>query len=224
MPETCTLILGNELLGKTNASYGVANVRRFKQAAHTLDAIDDALFQAACELPLHWDPVEKMVGPADVFTGYLLLDVLVGNTDRHHENWGIMEASEATARRHLAPTFDHASSLGCHLLDEERVRRLRAKDAGYSVEAYAEKARSALYLNEIAPRSLKTIEAFQHAMLKWPKAARVWLERLSGLRNEQIDTILDRIPSHRISRESSEFAGRLLLHNRNRLMSLKNSL
>lgn len=66
------------------------------------------------------------------------LDALIGNTDRHQENWGVIEAG----RRRLSPTFDHASSLGFLLDDSARVERLTTADRDRDVSAYAERARS----------------------------------------------------------------------------------
>ena len=219
VPSTCTLIHGNELLGETNSSYGIKNVSRYRQTAHTLEAVEDALVKTACELPLHWDPIGKLSVPIEVFTGYLLLDAWIGNTDRHHENWAIIENPEASARRHLAPTFDHASSLGCHLRDEDRRNRLGTTDAGFTVEAYADRARSALYRNDSSPRPMKTMETFELAAEMWPKAARVWLDRLSAVREGQMGIVLEYVPSSRISQAAADFARRLLLHNRGRLMA-----
>lgn len=41
-----------------------------------------------------------------------MLDALVANLDRHHENWGIVVDPSGLLPTELAPTFDHASSLG----------------------------------------------------------------------------------------------------------------
>ena len=52
---------------------------------------------------------------------YLLLDAVIGNVDRHHENWGILGKDvDGSVKGRLAPTFDHASSLGRELLDTGR--------------------------------------------------------------------------------------------------------
>ena len=224
VPSPCTLIHGNELLGQTNRSYGNLNVSRHRQTAHTLEAVEDALVQTACELPLQWDPVGKLTAPIEVFTGYLLLDAWIGNTDRHHENWAIIENPEASARRHLAPTFDHASSLGCHLRDEVRLKRIHTKDQGFTVEAYAARARSALYRNDSSAHPMTTLETFGLAAEKRPTAARVWLDRLAAIREEEISLVLERVPSSRISEPAFEFARRLLLHNRGSLMAYRNTL
>ena len=52
---------------------------------------------------------------------YALLDGLIGNTDRHHENWMVAYVPEGndTVLRSM-PSFDHASSLGRELADERR--------------------------------------------------------------------------------------------------------
>lgn len=179
---------------------------------------------SACDLPLHWDAVGKLTAPIEVFTGYLLLDAWIGNTDRHHENWAIIENPEASARRHLAPTFDHASCLGCHLRDEDRVKRLQTNDRNFTVEAYAVRARSAFYRNDSSAHPMKTWETFRLAAEKRPKAARVWLDRLAAIREEEISLVLERVPSSRISQPAFEFARRLLVHNRGSLMSDRNTL
>jgi len=72
----------------------------------------------------------------------------LGRLDRqhrsHHENWAFV-VNLAAGLRYLAPTFDHASSLGAHHEDATRARRLESNDPAFRVEGYVEKARSALY-------------------------------------------------------------------------------
>ena len=57
---------------------------------------------------------------------YLVLDAVIGNTDRHHENWGILRQRRGNVwYGFVAPSFDHASSLGRELLDSRRDRLLK---------------------------------------------------------------------------------------------------
>jgi hypothetical protein len=51
----------------------------------------------------------------DQFCGYLILDALVANRDRHEENWGVLRDPEG--RVTLAPSYDHGNSLGFNLAD-----------------------------------------------------------------------------------------------------------
>lgn len=215
VPHGCTLIHGNELLGRADPSYENVNVSRFRARAHTLHLIWEVLEQAACEMPLNWEPPPGIRLATDVFVAYLLLDALIGNTDRHHENWAlIQEPEEATARRHLAPSFDHGSCLGCHLRDENRLQRLSTRDRAFTVEAYADKAPSAFYADQSASKPLSTMAAFRLGTQRSPKAAGVWLDRLRSVEVRKCDDIFNALPGHRCSEPSVSFARRLLLHNR----------
>ena len=159
---------------------------------------------------------------ADVFVGYLLLDAWIANTDRHHENWGWVVAPQkgAASRLHLAPTFDHASSLGAHENDDNRRERLTTKDRGRSMERYVEKARSALYATEGERRPLGTAAAFEKAARRYPKSGRAWLRRLAGISPEDTSAILRRIPRERVSEVGIDFAQAILNLNRDRLVCL----
>ncbi len=105
--------------------------------------------------PLNWTPPQSIESAVDTFVGYLLLDAWIGNGDRHHENWGLVSAIDRTI--HLAPTYDHASSLGRELSDAKRQERLQNKTVG----AYLKKNYSAFYAQASDSKSLTTLAAFQ---------------------------------------------------------------
>src|SRR5690606_12050768 len=85
-------------------------------------------------------PPGKTAGKAmDWFAGYLILDALISNTDRHQENWAVIDDG---GERWLSPSFDHASSLGFQLTDAERDERLTTSDHQRTVAAYANRAKS----------------------------------------------------------------------------------
>ncbi len=129
VPEDGTLILGNQLLVTFDSNYDVG-AARFHQSAHTIDAVLRLLDQIRpVGLPEGWVPPASITLPAEVFTGYLALDALIGNTDRHHQNWGLVAGlNPHNTFVRLAPTFDHASSLGCHLRDAAKLERLDSTD------------------------------------------------------------------------------------------------
>ncbi len=159
-----------------------------------------------------------------VFLGYLMLDTWISNTDRHHENWATIRRFEKEVLTdRLAPTHDHAASLGCILLDDEKHERLMTKDKGRTVEAYvsSSKARSAIFANETNTKPLTLIEAFQAASSHNPNATKIWLEKLENVTIDDITEIFERIPEQRISEVSKDFAIRLLEINRQRLLELK---
>lgn len=133
-----TLIHGNEVLGGFITGYDKDKVHG--QSDHHFDnivAVLEALF-----------PESKARKTAAFgMVGYLFLDALVGNTDRHHQNWGVLMERRELANRNpvssvqLAPTFDHASSLGRELTDEARERYLTE----CRIENYIRKARGGIF-------------------------------------------------------------------------------
>jgi len=217
VPSGCALITGNELLGLQDSSYS-QSVRRFKKSAHTLDAIWKALEQSECEMPLDWDPPEGIHSAQDVFVGYLVLDTFIGNTDRHDENWALLQGPDDAVRsRHLAPTYDHASCLGCHETENGRKIRLDTKDHGRSVEAYAERSRSALYSSQSSAQPLRNFDVLTLAK-GMTRSMGYWIQKLEAIDESRIDSLLHEVPADRMSQIALDFARRMLVHNRNRVL------
>lgn len=110
--------------------------------------------------------------------------------------------------------------MGRELLDVERARRLATRDAGATVEAYARKARSALYRDAQDRRPLGTIMALAHAAARRPRAARAWQSRLKALSDDRLATIVTRVPDRLMSATSQRFAVRFLQYTRREILSL----
>ncbi|RUR80778.1 hypothetical protein ACF3DV_05415 [Chlorogloeopsis fritschii PCC 9212] len=170
-------------------------------------------------LPIGWAAPSGIQTAVEVFVGYLLLDAWIGNGDRHHESWGFVRNKPTFTSGetvHLAPTYDHASSLGRDLSDEQRQKR--------SVEAYANKCFSAFYSSVDDKKPLKTFDLFYQVAHAYPQAAHIWLERLESVSRANILTIFSRIPNTHISSIAAEFAQKILEFNQYRLFTLRESL
>jgi len=221
-PRGAALILGNELLAEAKPDYATGAVSKYRVPAHTVERVISNIRIRGPALPLGWSPPPFARNAVDTFIGYLLLDALVGNTDRHHENWGVIRLPEGTV--HLAPTFDHASSLGRNLLDEERAERLRTRDHNRSVEAFASRATSALYSAETDKKPLAPLYAFFEAAHRDHHAALGWLNGLEALDDEEIAIIIKDVPPDRISNTAARFAHRLISVNKKNLLALRKEL
>lgn len=217
-PRTDELIHGNELLFESDPTYPKAKRRRVRE--HTIDNVLDALAQHFISLPESSDIPPEIQTPPDLFVGYLLLDVLIGNTDRHHENWGII-SRDGEERAVLAPSYDHASSLGRELRDSERTGRLNTRDQRYTVEAYTQRAHSAWFLDAARKQPLSPLDAFCEAGRRRPEAARVWLDSLHGTSVTHLDDIIARVPEEMMSQAARDFSRRLLAYNRGRLLEME---
>jgi len=233
------LVHGNEVLLQVFPDYPVSSPGRrlfCRVPQHTLDVVFDVLGKQddkgkqAVEFPLGWKAPDGITNAVGVFVGYLLLDAWIGNTDRHHENWGLViylgSSPSVEGGIYLAPTFDHASSLGRNESDESRRARLVTKDTGFYVSAYVEKTTSALYAKsgDAKPKPLGTLEAFRLAAERYPDSGKVWLDRLAAVSEQDTLQLFERIPKKRITPTAVEFAQTMLRLNRQRLLGLRETL
>ncbi len=229
VPKGADLVHGNEKLAVLDPGYpghGSGTRRFLRTPQHTIRRVFEALSVDPVDPPPGWNPPSGIRSGADVFVGYLLLDAWIGNTDRHHGNWGFLSIpEEGSSRLCLAPTFDHASSLGRNESDEKRAMRLTKKDQGFSVHAYAvEKCRSALYDSEGDRKPLTTIDAFGRGANIVPAAALVWLAQLAAISEGDIRELFGRIPPERISAPAADFAMSMLAVTANALKELAEQL
>lgn len=155
------------------------------------------------------------VGPADiggfgVFTGYLVLDALIANRDRHSENWAVLRHIGPGGDA-LAPTYDHASSLGFNLLDTRRAQLMhdtRMFEAFlHKGDAYRFEDGQRVTLVDYAHRALTLAGAVTRAF---------WRDRLIALDPAQLRGLAAGMPT--MSELARNLAVQILSANRRRLL------
>lgn len=156
---------------------------------------------------------------SEFFVGYLMFDALISNQDRHNENWGMITS---TTGNHLAPTYDHGASLARNESDDERDKRLNAKDQGLKLPVYVKRARSQFH-NPMNNKRLKLLEAFHFYGLKEKEAALSWLKLLEEkVTDDIVWLIIQKVPPTLMSEIAKKFTVQLVLCNRDNLLKLRN--
>lgn len=194
------LISGDELMGE----YDI-DVSRNRRELYTVEAA----FRVLRDVEPPVDVADNLTA-STVFVGYLVLDALIGNTDRHEENWCVINPAEAGSPRRLSPTFDHASSLGFLLSDQDRRERLSSKDGNRTPEGYADRAKTPFASK---PHPIAVVDSA--TQLTDRSTAEYWLGQV-----EHVDDLIIpiwAIPEHRMSTPAREFAERVLRHNWSRM-------
>ena len=198
------LVHGNALLDE-QGDYVTDRDRQ----SYTVEAIHRAL--GDCQPPT---AASDDLSTWDVFVGYLMLDALIGNTDRHEENWAVI-ASESGRR--LVPTFDHASCLGFQLSDAGRQERLSSKDHNRTPEAYADRTST-----RFAAKPHPITALADARILDGEAAVTHWLNQPQGI--EDLVAPIWAIPEDRMSEPAREFAERIMRRNWARLSNSGPSL
>src|SRR5271166_2810040 len=184
---------GNQILaGKV---FGYSSERRFRHNEHTLERIFQALDATFAAQAGRRRAKQEI-------SDYLVLDAVIGNTDRHHENWAILRKRvRGSWRGMIAPTFDHASSLGANpsscrssareLLDTTKSRILKEEGIG----RYVEKGPGAIYILGTEKKGPSPLQLVRTASQLYPDSFRPALARVEQISEVAIDEILTRMPS-----------------------------
>jgi len=197
--DQSVLVHGNELLGGLITGYDKDKERG--QADHTFDNIVTVIEKLFPSDKARREASFRMVG-------YLVFDALVGNTDRHHQNWGVLLERQVVAGQkaefvlQLAPTFDHASSLGRELTDEARDRHLHE----HTVERYIRKGHGGIFGDALARHGLSPMAVAQMLAERFPQFYTPWQTRVNELSTEVLHELLARVPDERISVAGRRFA------------------
>jgi hypothetical protein len=208
------LVHGNEILAGQIVGY--ERQKRLRQSDHTFDNIVAAVQRLVGNAP--WCP--------DVLTDlarYLVLDALICNTDRHHENWGFLTRFEEEEPKkwmmflRLAPSFDHASSLGRELRDERRQALL----AGNRIDDYARHGRGGIYWRKTDAHGANPIQLVEVLVRQFPDYFRPALESVAQTPTPRLLGVVDQVPEWRMSPPAKQFAKALLAHTHGILAGLR---
>lgn len=193
------LVHGDELLAGHVSGYDRDKV--FQHSSHSVGNIlkaVEAVFKTG----------EQRQEELSKLAGYLVLDALIGNTDRHHQNWGVLRSRVSSGKtvQHIAPTFDHASSLGRNEPEINIERRLREN----TVLAYARKGRGGIFWSAKDRRGANPLDLVERATKLWPGYFKPWWPALRALDQEQFLSIVTSIPDDWMTANQRAFCVRFL--------------
>ena len=202
------LVHGNQILSTLLPGYDPK--KRFRQADHTLANVLTVVERIFTEDATKMDAKSRIAE-------YLVLDAVIGNTDRHHENWGILRQRRGNAwYGFVAPSFDHASSLGRELLDSRRDRLLVEDRVGN----YVNRGHGAVYWSADDAHSPSPLELVCRAALCFPALFSPALAKIDKLDETLIDDLLARMPEQWMSRSAKQFASALMRYSVVRLQEV----
>ena len=201
---------GNQILAHRLENYDID--RTFGQSRHTLKNIWLALERV-------FEEPEGMEAAKARFAEFLVLDAVIGNIDRHHENWGVARRRTEEGDGwlgYLAPTFDHASSLGRELRDERRNGLL----ANNRIGNYSEKGCGGIYWSECDKKSPSPLELVRLAYNENQGLLGPALSKLQTIELRALNEIVERIPDDWMSDAARRFATQLISYNCSELREL----
>ena len=208
------LFHGNQILAGFEPDYRTD--LRWHQNDHTIGRIFDAIGATFADP----DAARKA---ADQMGGYLVLDALICNVDRHHENWGILRKSTPDGMRgRLAPSYDHASSLGRDLRDADSKNNRERYLRELGVAKYIERGRCPIFVDGTGTHGPSPFRLVQRCLEIDTLAPhfRHGVEKVSHLSPASFETIINRMPEGWMSPLAKEFTLSLLIESLGQLKGL----
>ena len=201
VPENYDLIHGNEVLESADFPHAVDDLN-FHRSDHTLENIWLALDRT-------FESETARTEVKNQFVEYLVLDAVVGNTDRHSENWGILQNQGASRRvESLAPSYDHGSSLGHEFRGEDRKRVL----AEHGVGRYAERGRGQIYWQRTDRRGPSPLKLIRLATPRYPEVFHTAKAKLDSLSDSHLRDIVNAVPEEWMAPSAKSFAIALMTY------------
>ena len=202
VPKNYALTHGNEVLESVSFLQD-SEPLNFHLSDHTLENI--------------WLALDETFG-SDVngievkirFAEYLVFDAVVGNTDRHSENWAILQRQDTSRKvESLAPTYDHGSSLGHELMNERRERYLAEGRVG----SYAEGGHGQIYWRRTERRGPSPLELVRLAIPQYSDPFRAAVTLLDNVNDSSLREIVDSVPGDWMAPSARSFSFEIMSYN-----------
>lgn len=204
------LVHGNDLLAGHVTGYD--RLKQQRQINHTVSNIITVVARLFPE-PQERDQALRQLA------GYLLLDALIVNTDRHHENWAVlrMTAPGLPVAHAVAPSFDHASSLARN----ETPQKLAEWTAeGGRVAWYVNRAHGGVYIAPEGRKGANPLAVVETVKRAWPRYLVDWYPAVAALTDAQLWCIVDRVPDSMMAVEAKNFVKEMLSYTLARLKEI----
>lgn len=132
------------------------------------------------------------------FLKIMIFDALVGEQDRHEENWGIIRKDRIYR---LSPLYDD----GCNLLrefhKEENAQKYYSGEKDFN--AYINRSKTLIYKKDGS--RYKHFELIEYLYKKYPKQIKIEIINLKKLTNQKIEDIVNKIPDNIITEKHKEY-------------------
>ncbi len=187
-PHTDIVAYLNKNLCERNSYYTISNIKL------VLDDIDKSLFSG--------------------FIRIMIFDALIGEQDRHEENWGIIEK---LGKFYISPLYDNGDSLLREFKNIETARKYYEGIKNFDL--YIERSKTMIYKENNKDR-YKHFELIQYLFDKFPQLVIPEIEKLKVLTDKTIEKIINKVPDELLTNEHKKYIILYLIKRRNRLLSI----
>ncbi len=191
----------------------------------------DTLIDKYSGMPYSFQMIVESMKPIlgiNTISKILLFDALIGNSDRHHSNWGITETKGFLSVEKgvfpvnamtLSPLYDNGSSL-CSYINESDIETILKDKIRYE-SIINTKSKSAIGWNNIRPiRHFELIKNLRNEY--YDETVKFVINIKKNITEQSIDTILSNFDDNIISGQMKKLLKKFIIDRRNRIIEIYN--
>lgn len=178
----------NKNIKERNNYYTISNIK------NVLDSINTSLFKG--------------------FIKIMLFDALIGEQDRHEENWGI---TEKKGKSFISPLYDNGDSLLREFKNPVNARKYY--DGIKDFNAYINRSQTLIY-KEDKKNKYKHFELIKYLYDNFPQDILPEINNLTKLTDEIIEELVDKIPNELLTDEHKKYIITYLKKRRDILLNI----
>lgn len=191
----------------------------------------DTLIDKYSGMPYSFQMIVESMKPIleiSTISKILLFDTLIGNSDRHHSNWGITETKASLYVEKglcpvnvmtLSPVYDNGSSL-CSYINESDIETILKDKIRYE-SIINTKSKSAIGWNNIRPiRHFELIKNLRNEY--YDETVNFVINIKENITEQSVDTILSNFDDNIISSQMKKLLKKFIIDRRNRIIEIYN--
>lgn len=148
------------------------------------------------------------------FLKIMVFDALIGETDRHEENWGITKSGNSYK---ISPLYDNGCNLLRNFKDENFAKKYYNKEKDF--ESYIKGGKSLIYKDDHITR-YNLIELIEYLYKLYPFKIKEEINNLNKLSDDKIKEIVNKIPDNLINDKHKEYIINYLKKRKTMLMNI----
>lgn len=149
------------------------------------------------------------------FIKIMIFDALVGEQDRHEENWGIIKIGD---KYKISPLYDNGDSLLRNFKDPTYAEKYYSGEKSF--DSYINKSKAIIY-REDNKKQYKHFDLIKYLNYNYRDIVQKEIINLNKLTDEVIEKIVNRIPNELLTKIHKEYIITYLKKRRNILLNIK---